>query len=158
MMEKETRYWHNFAEVIRPNQQLPSPEKSKLKRSAEDKDWQKEEVVGEGDEENPLQNKKTKKRKIKKTAKEETEAEEKKESDAADHGFHEVKEIEEDEEANQANEEDPKVEEAAGEVEENKKEVQRAKRPDSPLENSSEKNIAEESESLSEGFPSLTSQ
>lgn len=72
--------------------------------------------------------------------------------------MHEVNQIEEDEEEdNEANHDELGLEEVAEEKEETKKEVQRAKRPETPLENSSVNGVIEGSESLSEGFPSISS-
>lgn len=60
MMAKETRYWHNFAEIVRPNQQLPSAKKTKVKRTAVERDEAEEEIIGEDDDENTLKTKRPK--------------------------------------------------------------------------------------------------
>ena len=162
MMDK-TRYWHNYNEIIRPNQQLPTLKKNKNKRVAAEVEGDKEEVVGEGDDENPHLKKKFKKRKLKKTLKEEAEVNDdeiNKASDDKSHGFNEVKQIEEDdgdEEIEEEAKEEEIPEEKDEKEEENKKEVQRAKKPEVQLEDSSVDGVIEGDDSPSEGFPSLSS-
>lgn len=152
MKKKGIRYCHNYADPIRPHEPLPDSTKKKNKRTKQDTEEQKN-----GDEEAIETGAPTelKKRKIKKKSSEvEKGGDRVSTSEYKTQKIEEVKVVESmnDGEGDEEPEEDIKAEDTKGD----KKEIQRPKKPDEPLETNSVDGVIEGSEHSSGlGFPSL---
>jgi hypothetical protein len=154
MLTKDTRYCHNYYNVVLPHQEPDEEQKKGLKRTKSEVNMQEEEDIGEG--EGDVLKSKNKKRKIQKKKVElskDTESDRVKTSDNKAQKIEEVKEVSGIIEGEGEEEEEEEVQE---EEKENKKEVQRAKKPDVPLEDNSVDGVIEGSGNMSDiGFPSL---
>lgn len=150
MLEKDTRYCHNYAKVVKPHEVIDENKKPKTRAPKVDDD---EELVDEG-EGNPLGDKSNKKRKIKKMKESgSNEADRVHTSDHKSQKIEEVKEIEGIEEDEEDQEDD---EVKVDDTKEEKKEAQKVKKPDHPLEEDSDNDRIEGSPEVSDlGFPSL---
>lgn len=155
MLTKDTRYCHNYENVVLPHQDPVEDPKRGLKRTKSEVKMQEEEDMGEG-EGDVLKNK-NKKRKIQKKTVElnkDSESDRVKTSDHKAQKIEEVKEVAGIIEGEGEDEEEEEVQEE--EEKENKKEVQRAKKPDVPLDSNSVDGVIDGSGNMSDiGFPSL---
>lgn len=180
MLQKDTRYCHNYSCVVFPHKELEEKKKNKLKRTKEEaeKDEENEEEIildGEEEEIKLSQNVIQKKRKLKKMDCEmvkNSDVDRANSSDSKVQKSEEIKHVEsividEEEPMDEGNQDtnkdtnaddkmEEKVDDKVEDVKEEKKEVQRAKKPDEPLEASSVDGVKEGSHASSDlGFPSL---
>ena len=175
MLTKDTRYCHNYVEPIKPHEPLPDGTRNKLKRTKEqvEKTENGEEKGGDASEEK-IQNAMQKKRKLKKKENESVKASNSDVAASSDHKMQKIEEIkhveaivDDDDDIEADNVEDnkdtnvdekveEKPEEKINDLKEEKKEAQRAKKPDEPLDGNSVDGVVEGSQGSSDiGFPSL---
>lgn len=164
MLDKDTRYCHNYAEVVHPHEPIVDDKKVKPKRPREKVEQngdEDEEVIGEGEgDDHPLQSKQFLKRKIKKKPAEDSNRSDRvKTTEHKTQKIEEIKEVEDDVEEEAEAEAEAEVEaEGDDEMEDSKKEAQKAKKPDEPLDPGSQDGDIEGSCSKASsdlGFPSL---
>jgi len=174
MLEKDTKYSHNYSKPVKPHQPIEEEVKIVKKRAKSEVSKQDIDEAMEEGEDGVAQGKQLLKRKLKKKKIEPTkdaESDRVKTNEHKTQKIEEIKEVEdiigmdegEDDNTPEMNidvevnsEPDVEIEENNDNSKEDKKEAQRAKKPDIPLETNSVEGVIEGSRHSSDlGFPSL---